>query len=277
MESPNSNANPQALSDGVSSKSLEEKSSPSTDDHHDASQSIGEDAPLNPPEVTQPMEDFQMVIPDQDREYGCKYCHKKFTNKQALGGHQNAHKIERAMEKNVRDVQENNFGYFGPASSYPGGMTSPTPFLSSYHRSHDFMNRSIVNWPYPSQQPLQHGIHIGYNSRPVLPMAAPPYGPRPFQGFNNVYSGFSAPVPRIPQFTGPPPYMPNQALNLRFSNIGGSAGSSSSFRPASQGPSTFAGPSRRPDRNPGGGNNNGMNDPGDQQVDDSGLDLSLKL
>ncbi|KAI3444282.1 hypothetical protein Pfo_000947 [Paulownia fortunei] len=269
MESPGSNADSPALSD-VSSKNVEDKTTGPSD---------------TSPEVPQPMEDALMANADKDREYGCKYCHKKFTNKQALGGHQNAHKVERAMDKNARDVHDNHFGYFGGSSSYHG-MTS-TPFLGSYNRSHEFMNRSIINWPYPSQQPVQHGIHIGYNPRPGLPMAgdpyAPrpglpmagdPYAPRPLPGFNNVYSGWAAPSPRVPQFTGQPSYMQNHALNLRFPTIGEG---SSSARPFSQDLSTFNGSRLRPERNPGGQNENQMNDPGNEQLEDSDLDLSLKL
>ncbi|KAK6124880.1 hypothetical protein DH2020_041366 [Rehmannia glutinosa] len=218
-----------ALSD-VSSKNAEENPSPSS------------------PEIPQPIVAPHMAIADHDREYGCKYCHKKFSNKQALGGHQNAHKVERAMEKNARDLHENHFAsYFGGGLSYPG-ISTTTPFLGSYNRSQDFLNRSFNNYPYnpPSQQP---GIQIS-NARPRLPLASDPYAPRqPIPEFNNVYSPWGAPRQRIPQFSGQGSYnMQNPGLNLW------------------------------PERNIGGGENgNQMNDPGNQQVKDDDIDLSLKL
>lgn len=92
-------------------------------------------------------------------EYLCKYCDSKFSSGQALGGHQNAHKRERAIEKMVKVAANAHLGGLG----HMGALMHPWTAVGAFK----------FHGPFVSALELYGGLQHGFNGGPRPAMMSP--------------------------------------------------------------------------------------------------------
>ncbi|MED6130778.1 hypothetical protein PIB30_003798 [Stylosanthes scabra] len=86
----------------------------------------------------------------ETKTFSCNFCKREFSSSQALGGHQNAHKQERAIAKRRQGMDTNALGHLHHFPYYPYSSFPTNPYYGSYNRALGVRMESMIHKPsYP--------------------------------------------------------------------------------------------------------------------------------
>ncbi|WJX17462.1 hypothetical protein P8452_07377 [Trifolium repens] len=136
----------------------------------------------------------------EQREYPCKFCNKKFSNSQALRGHQNAHRRERVLLKMDKEIQMGIYGLGARLCPYSN---------HNYHHQHPFTTAGStpfyhgIGWPH-LVAPAGYGNPFGMINNSSLATQTPLNNYNNNMGFGNYEHNNQLQVPSFGAALGGP-------------------------------------------------------------------------